>query len=68
MEKMQKEMDAITSSERNEFYKIFGHSKECSLAKDKDGYYVRTHRARSKSYENIKDIPKKDVDFVRSTS
>lgn len=67
-EKMLKEINAVTQSERNEFYDIFGKSKECSLAKDKDGYYVRTHRCRSKSYKNIKDIPKKDVDFVRSTS
>lgn len=67
-EKMKKEIDAITSSERNEFYKLFGKSTACSLAKDKNGYYVRTHRARSKSYPEIKDIPKKDVEFVRSTS
>lgn len=65
---MMKEINAITQAERNEFYKIFGKSDECSLAKDKDGYYVRTHRARSHSYPEIKDIPKKDVDFVRSTS
>lgn len=58
----------ITQSEREEFYKIFGKSFDCSLAKDKNGYYVRTHRCRSKSYEKIKDIPKKSVDFVRSTS
>lgn len=67
-EKMQKEINAVTPAERAKFYKIFGKSKACSIAKDKDGYYVRTHRARSKSYKNIEDIPKKDVDFVRSTS
>lgn len=67
-EKMMKEVNAISTSERNEFYKIFGKSQACSLAKDKDGYYVRTHQARSKSYPDIKDIPKKDVEFVRSTS
>lgn len=63
-----KEVNAITSSEREEFYKIFGKSQACSLAKDKNGYYVRTHRARSKSYPEISKIPKKDVEFVRSTS
>ncbi len=67
-EKMQKEIDAVTSAERAEFYKLFGKSGACSLAKDKDGYYVRTHRARSDSYPEIKDIPEKDVKFVRSTS
>lgn len=67
-EKMKKEISAVTSSERNEFYKLFGHSLDCSLAKDKNGFYVRTHRCRSKSYKEIKDIPKKDVEFVRSTS
>lgn len=67
-EKIQKQIDAITSAERSEFYKIHGRSLECSLAKDKNGYYIRTHRCRSKSYPEIKDIPKKDVEFVRSTS
>ena len=64
----EKDEFSISSSEREEFYKIFGKSLDCSLAKDKNGYYVRTHRCRSKSYKEIKDIPKKSVDFVRSTS
>jgi hypothetical protein len=38
-----------------------------SLGKDKDGYFVYTHRARSKSYAKAESIPVKDVKFVEST-
>lgn len=41
--------------------------KGCSLAKDKDGYFVYTHRARSKSYEAPEKISLKDIDFIDST-
>lgn len=41
---------------------------QCSFAKDKDGYYCYTHRARSKSYPTIDDIPESKVDFINSTS
>lgn len=67
-DKLMERSKTITSTERSEFYKIFGNSKECSLAKDKNGYYVYTHRCRSKSYPSIDKIPQKDVNFVRSTS
>ena len=60
--------NTLTSSERSEVKKIFGNSTKCSFAKDKNGYYCYTHRCRSKSYPSISDIPKKDVEFVRSTS
>lgn len=66
-EKMKKEIDAVTSSERSEFKKRFPNAK-CSLARDKNGLYIRTHRARSKSYESVSKIPKKDEAFVSSTS
>lgn len=64
--KMKKQLHAVTQAERNEFNKLFGNPG-CSLAKDKDGYYCRTHRCRSKSYPAIKDIPKEKVEFVNST-
>ena len=37
------------------------------LGADKDGFFVHTHRARSKSKPEIDKIPKKDLDFIRST-
>jgi N-acetylglutamate synthase-like GNAT family acetyltransferase len=38
-----------------------------SMGVDKDGYYIHTHRARSKSYENPGDISIKDIKFIDST-
>jgi 8-oxo-dGTP pyrophosphatase MutT (NUDIX family) len=38
-----------------------------SLDQDDDGWFVKTHRARSDSYETPEDIPQKDVDFIEST-
>jgi hypothetical protein len=34
---------------------------------DDDGYYVKTHRARSKSYPSAEEIPDQDIEFIRST-
>lgn len=39
----------------------------CSVGKDKDGYFVYTHRARSKSYASKDKIPVKDLKFIDST-
>lgn len=41
--------------------------KEVILGKDKDGFYVYTHRCRSKSYPTPHDIPKGKIEFVGST-
>lgn len=38
-----------------------------SMGIDKDGYFVHTHRARSKSYENPSKITVKDIRFIDST-
>ena len=57
----------LTKEERDEVKNLFGNNLECSFAKDKDGYYCHTHRARSKSYNKIKDIPKSEVEFIGST-
>jgi len=38
-----------------------------SLGKDKDGFYVYTHRARSKSYPTAEAIPDAKIKFVEST-
>jgi hypothetical protein len=52
---------------RDEVKNLFGNNLECSFAKDKDGYYCHTHRARSKSYKKIKDVPKSEVEYIGST-
>lgn len=38
-----------------------------SLGKDKDGYFVYTHRARSSSYAEPGKIPQSKIKFIRST-
>ncbi len=38
-----------------------------SLGKDKDGYFVYTHRARSKSYPTPHKIPKSKIKFIETT-
>ena len=38
-----------------------------SMGVDKDGYYIHTHRARSKSYEKPDAISIKDIKFIDST-
>lgn len=38
-----------------------------SLSRDKNGFFVRTHRARSKSYPEPGKIPLKKIQFIRST-
>lgn len=38
-----------------------------SLAKDKDGFFVYTHRARSKSYKTQEAIPKSVIEKIETT-
>lgn len=38
-----------------------------SLGRDKKGYFVYTHRARSKSYESPEKIPVKDIEYIETT-
>ena len=42
-------------------------NKGCDLGADKNGFFVFTHRARSKSYPEIEKIPQKDIKFIKST-
>ncbi|CUU45549.1 hypothetical protein [Clostridium beijerinckii] len=44
-----------------------GKKYNVGVGKDDDGYFVHTHRARSKSYKNKSDIPIKDLKFIEST-
>ena len=48
--------------------KIKGKSFDgVSLGADKDGFFVCTHRARSKSYESPEKIPNSKIKFIKST-
>jgi hypothetical protein len=42
-------------------------AKRVTLAKDDDGYFIYTHRARSRSYKSIMLIPKSAVESIEST-
>lgn len=44
-----------------------GRYRGVSVGRDKKGYYVCTHRARSKSYELVRKIPLSDIRRIRST-
>jgi hypothetical protein len=47
--------------------KISKMVKGCSIGADKNGFFVYTHRARSKSYKDPLKIPKRAIDFIEST-
>lgn len=69
----------VTSSSRYSEGRVFGLKKPngmssiskkisgVSMGADKDGFFVYTHRCRSKSYKNPLKIPKKTIEFVKST-
>lgn len=38
-----------------------------SVGVDKNGYYIHTHRARSKSHETLDKITQKEIKFINST-
>jgi len=61
------EKEYLIPQERRQVKDRFGDNLECSFAKDKDGYYCYTHRARSKSYPSIDKIPQSEVEFIEST-
>lgn len=44
-----------------------GRYEGCSIGRDSDGFFLFTHRARGKSYENVRDIPEKEINFIEST-
>lgn len=70
----EKDAAGVTQEYRNELYKLHPHVKakppggpSVGLKKDHKGFYVHTHRARSKSYPTVAAIPRKTVDFIKST-
>lgn len=44
-----------------------GYPDGFSMGVDKDGYYIHTHRARSKSHEKPSQITAKEMKFIDST-
>jgi len=44
-----------------------GHKYQCGIGRDKDGYYATTHRGRSKSYKNKRDIPHSALKRIAAT-
>jgi hypothetical protein len=60
---------AISSSESKEANKIFGslNARGFAVKKDKDGFYICTHRCRSKSYKLMRNIPEKVRKWIKST-
>lgn len=69
----------VTSSSRYNNGRVFSLAKPsamtkisskisgCSMGADKDGFFVYTHRARSKSFATPLKITKKSIDFIEST-
>lgn len=51
-----------------ELWGYLGKGRSFSVGKDKDGYFAYTHRARSKSYPKIEEIPQSARDFIETTS
>lgn len=47
--------------------KISKNIKECSVGADKNGFFVYTHRARSKSHKDPLKITKREIDFIETT-
>ena len=56
----------LDKEERELVKELFGNVG-CTFAKDKDGYYCFTHRARSESYSSLEEIPEDEVDWIEST-
>lgn len=47
--------------------KISAKVSGCSFGADKDGFFVYTHRGRSKSHKNPLTLTNKEIDWVEST-
>lgn len=56
-----------TSAERGQLAARTPKAEGVSLKRDKDGLFVHTHRARSKSYATVKEIPVSVIAFIEST-
>lgn len=75
----EKILPLVTSSSRYDNGRVYGLRKPTGMGKispklsgvslgaDADGFFVYTHRCRSKSYKDTLKIPKKVIDFVETT-
>lgn len=59
----------LSSRESKEAIEIFGtfQKRGFSISKDKNGFFIHTHRCRSRSYKSMKNIPAKVIKFIKST-
>lgn len=57
----------VVVTKTKEFLAKTPKARGCTLAKDKDGYFVYTHRWASKRFKTIAAIPKKIIEFCEST-
>lgn len=60
----------LTPKESKEAIKLFGtfNKRGFSVSKDKGGFFIYTHRLRSKSYKSLSRIPASSIKFIKSTS
>lgn len=65
---MAKKKSYTVVTKTKEFLAKTPKAKDVTLAKDKDGYFVYTHRWASKRFKTINSIPKKIIEFCESTS
>ena len=64
---MSKRKNSVVVAKTKEFLAKTSKARGVTLAKDKDGYFVYTHRAMSKHYKSINSIPKSVIEFIEST-
>lgn len=57
----------VNTANRDELKKKTPKAEGVSLKRDKKGFYVHTHRARSDSYPTVAAIPVKVIEFIEST-
>jgi hypothetical protein len=51
----------------SELMKVSKKASGVSFGANKDGFFVYTHRARSKAKKTVKGITKKEINFIEST-
>ena len=56
-----------TPADMNVIIRKLGRLPKCSFARDREGIFALTHRARSKSYASASKISKSAIEFVEST-
>jgi hypothetical protein len=67
MAKTTKKKSYTIVTKPKEFLAKTPKAKMVTLCKDKDGYFVHTHRWASKRFKTIAGIPKSIIEFCEST-